>query len=110
MLSGCSTAWLIADAAVAALGKITLRAALAALVSFLLAVLLGPRLIAWLRRHFREPIKSDSPEVCRLHQGKQATPTMGGLFIVAGLIGGTLLLSATWPTATCCWPCGWPAA
>ncbi len=57
----------------------------------MLAVLLGPRLIAWLRRHFREPIKSDSPEVRRLHQGKQATPTMGGLFIIAGLIGGTLL-------------------
>jgi phospho-N-acetylmuramoyl-pentapeptide-transferase len=65
---------------------------LAALVSFLLAVLLGPRLIAWLRRHFREPVKSDSAEVCRLHQGKQATPTMGGLFIVAGLVAGTLLL------------------
>ena len=74
------------------MGKITLRASLAALVSFLLAVLLGPRLIAWLRRRFREPIKSDSPEIRRLHQGKQATPTMGGLFIVAGLIGGTLLL------------------
>ena len=82
----------VRQAEVAALGKITLRAALAAMVSFLLAVLLGPRLIAWLRRRFREPIKSDSPEVCRLHQGKQATPTMGGLFIVAGLVGGTLLL------------------
>ena len=35
-----------------ALGKITLRASLAAMVSFLLAVLLGPRLIAWLRRPF----------------------------------------------------------
>ncbi len=82
----------IRHAEVAALGKITLRAALAALVSFLLAVLLGPRLIDWLSRHFREPVKCDSPEVCRLHQGKQATPTMGGLFIVAGLVGGTLLL------------------
>ena len=62
------------------------------MVSFLLAVLLGPRLIGWLRRHFREPVKSDSPEVRHLHQGKQATPTMGGLFIIAGLVGGTLLL------------------
>ena len=75
----------------AALGKITLRAALAAMISFVLAVLLGPRLIAWLRRRFPEPIKSDSPRLRRLHQGKQATPTMGGLFIVAGLVGGTLL-------------------
>lgn len=76
----------------AALGKITLRASLAAMVSFLLAVLLGPRLIAWLAGRFREPIKSDSPEICRLHKTKQATPTMGGLFIIAGLSGGVLLL------------------
>ena len=61
------------------------------MVSFLLAVVLGPRSIAWLARRFREPIKSDSPEICRLHQGKNATPTMGGLFIVAGLVGSLLL-------------------
>jgi phospho-N-acetylmuramoyl-pentapeptide-transferase len=83
---------LVGPAAAAALGKITLRASLAAMVSFLLAVLLGPRWIGWLRRHFREAVKSDSPEVRRLHQGKQATPTMGGLFLIAGLVGGTLLL------------------
>ncbi len=82
----------VRHAELAALGKITLRATLAAMVSFVLAVALGPRLIGCLRRHFREPVKSDSPEVRRLHQGKQATPTMGGLFIIAGLIGGTLLL------------------
>ena len=75
----------------AALGKITFRAALAALGGFLLAVLLGPRWIGWLRRRFREPIKSDSPEVRRLHRGKESTPTMGGLFIVAGLLAGALL-------------------
>ncbi len=73
-----------------ALGKITLRAALAAMVGFLAAVLLGPKWIAWLKRRFREPIKSDSPEICRLHQDKQATPTMGGLFIVAGLAAGAI--------------------
>ena len=76
-----------AASSLAGLGKITARASLAALVSFLLAVILGPRSIAWLARRFREPIKSDSPEICRLHQAKQATPTMGGLFIVAGLVG-----------------------
>ena len=54
-------------------------------------MLLGPRSIAWLARRFREPIKSDSPEIRRLHQGKKATPTMGGLFIVAGLVGSLLL-------------------
>ncbi len=75
----------------AALGKITFRAALAAMGGFLLAVLLGPRWIGWLRRRFREPIKSDSPEVRRLHRDKESTPTMGGLFIVAGLLAGALL-------------------
>ncbi len=80
-----------AASSLASLGKITARASLAALVSFLLAVILGPRCIGWLARRFREPIKSLSPEVRRLHQGKKATPTMGGLFIVAGLAGSLLL-------------------
>ncbi|OHB70952.1 MAG: phospho-N-acetylmuramoyl-pentapeptide-transferase [Planctomycetes bacterium RBG_13_63_9] len=75
----------------AAFGKITFRASLAAMVAFLLAVLLGGRWIAWLKRHFREPNKSDSPQLCRLHRDKDSTPTMGGLFIVAGLIGGVIL-------------------
>jgi phospho-N-acetylmuramoyl-pentapeptide-transferase len=86
--------WFLQHAApsLASLGKITARASLAALASFLLAVILGPRSIAWLGRRFREPIRSDSPEICRLHQGKKATPTMGGLFIVAGLVGSLLLV------------------
>jgi len=54
-------------------------------------VLLGPLWIGWLRRHFRESIKSDSPEVARLHRDKQSTPTMGGLFVIAALIASLLL-------------------
>ena len=75
----------------AALEKITFRASLAAMASFVLALVLGPWLIRWLRVRFREPIKSDSPQICRLHEPKQATPTMGGLFLVAGLVVGTLV-------------------
>ncbi|MHC4180989.1 MAG: phospho-N-acetylmuramoyl-pentapeptide-transferase, partial [Planctomycetota bacterium] len=75
----------------AGLGKITFRASLAAMAGFLLAVLMGPRWIAWLKRRFREPIVCDSPEVRRLHQNKESTPTMGGLFIVAGLLAGALM-------------------
>ena len=75
----------------AALEKITFRASLAAMASFVLALVLGPWLIRWLRVRFREPIKSDSPQICRLHEPKQATPTMGGLFLVAGLVAGTLV-------------------
>jgi phospho-N-acetylmuramoyl-pentapeptide-transferase len=76
--------------ALSAWEKITPRAALAAGVSFAVAVLLGPRWIAWLDRRFREPIKSDSPEIVRLHADKQATPTMGGLFIVGALLAAAL--------------------
>jgi phospho-N-acetylmuramoyl-pentapeptide-transferase len=73
-----------------ALEKITFRASLAALAGFLLALVLGPRLIAWLRARFREPIKGDSPRLCRLHRRKEATPTMGGLFLIAGTVAGVL--------------------
>ena len=72
-------------------GKITPRTSLAAGISFAVAVLLGPLWIGWLRRHFRESIKSDSPEVARLHRDKQSTPTMGGLFVIAALIASLLL-------------------
>jgi phospho-N-acetylmuramoyl-pentapeptide-transferase len=74
------------------LGKITFRAALAAGVSFAAALVLGSRVIAWLNGRFREPIVSDSPELRELHEHKQWTPTMGGLFLVAGLLGATVLL------------------
>ena len=74
------------------LGKITFRAALAAGVSFVAAILLGSRLIGWLNRRFREPVVSDSAEIRELHQHKQWTPTMGGLFLVAGLLGATVIL------------------
>ena len=73
------------------LGKITLRASLAAMVSFLLGIGLGPQLIAWLRTRFREPNTSPSHEVERLHREKHFTPTMGGLFIVGGIVGGCLI-------------------
>ena len=90
LLDSAST--LNADAVLAALAKITLRAALAGLGSFLLAVVLGPVWIRWLQRRFREPIRSGSAELNRLHADKQATPTMGGLFVVAAVAGAVLLL------------------
>jgi phospho-N-acetylmuramoyl-pentapeptide-transferase len=73
-------------------GKITFRAALAAGVSFVAALMLGSRMIVWLNRRFREPVVSDSPELRELHQHKQWTPTMGGLFLVAGLLAATVVL------------------
>lgn len=75
-----------------AMEKITFRASLAAVAAFALALVLGPRLIGWLRARFPEPIKSDSPRIRQLHGPKQATPTMGGLFLVAGLVAGVIAL------------------
>ncbi|HEY1784271.1 MAG TPA: phospho-N-acetylmuramoyl-pentapeptide-transferase [Pirellulales bacterium] len=93
--------WFLDFVARAALGhpagqsleKTTLRGAMAAVISFALALLFGRQLIAWLRRRFREPIKTASPRVAELHAAKQATPTMGGLFIAAGIVISTALLA-----------------
>jgi phospho-N-acetylmuramoyl-pentapeptide-transferase len=70
---------------------LVLRAVAAFLSCALVGLRCGPAAIAWLSRRFREPIKSISPTVVRLHQHKAATPTMGGLFIVSGIVLGTLL-------------------
>ncbi|MEX0936273.1 MAG: phospho-N-acetylmuramoyl-pentapeptide-transferase [Pirellulales bacterium] len=80
------------DASVAdSLAKITLRASLAALASFLLGVTLGPRMIRWLAARFREPNHSPSRRIEKLHAGKHHTPTMGGLFLVMAIIGSALV-------------------
>jgi phospho-N-acetylmuramoyl-pentapeptide-transferase len=70
---------------------LTARTALAAVTSFVAAVLLGPVAIRWLRIHFPERIDSASETLNRLHANKQNTPTMGGLFIIAAVVISTLL-------------------
>lgn len=75
------------------LDHVALRALLAAGFSLLLTLLCGSRVIDLLRRRFREPIKCASAEVSRLHQAKAATPTMGGLLILAALLAACLLLA-----------------
>lgn len=71
--------------------SIMFRAAGASLTAFLLCLLLGPRAIAWLRGRWRERISSDSDRLAEMQQGKQDTPTMGGVFVLAALVGSTLL-------------------
>ncbi len=72
--------------------RITLRTLLAAICSFVLAVILGPWIIRWLQTRYREPNVSDCKQLEQLHSSKQWTPTMGGLFITAGIVAATLLL------------------
>ncbi len=67
---------------------ITFRAVMAAATALLLSALLGPLIIKKLSRFkVRERIgKEDCPELRNLHQGKEGTPTMGGIIILAGIL------------------------
>ena len=70
---------------------LTARTALAAATSFLFAWLLGPLAIRWLRGRFRERVDSASERLNELHAAKNATPTMGGMFIVAAIVAAGIL-------------------
>ncbi len=72
----------------------TVRAGAAALTAFGLSLLLGPRIIAWLRAlKIGQYIKKDHvADLHKLHQGKAGTPTMGGAMIIIS----TLIALALW--------------
>jgi phospho-N-acetylmuramoyl-pentapeptide-transferase len=69
----------------------TVRVGLAMMTAMIIAVAMGQRFIDWMRakQGRGQPIRTDGPESHILT--KQGTPTMGGLMILAGLIGATLL-------------------
>ncbi len=68
---------------------ISFRAGGAVITSFLLSLLIGPRLIARLRRYKIGQIQRvDGP---KSHLSKQGTTTMGGLLILITLVSATLL-------------------
>jgi phospho-N-acetylmuramoyl-pentapeptide-transferase len=70
---------------------ITFRAAGAALTALIVSFLLGPSLIAWLRRlKVGQHVRDDGPQT---HLSKQGTPTMGGILIIAALVSSTFLWS-----------------
>lgn len=75
-------------------GYISFRVAMAALTAFVLALVLGKPVVAWLRAHkVREGTKGDQKELDALTEktGKKDTPTMGGSFLVASLLGSVVL-------------------
>ncbi len=75
-------------------GYISFRMAMAALTGFAFAILFGRPVIAWLSaRKVREGVKGDLAELDALTQktGKRDTPTMGGSFLVAAMLGSVLL-------------------
>ena len=70
---------------------ITFRSAGAVLTALILSFLLGPSMIAWLRRlKVGQQVRDDGPKT---HLSKQGTPTMGGLLIIAALVSSVLLWS-----------------
>ncbi len=81
----------------AVLESLVVRAALAAVLAFITALLLGPRVLAWLRRRafIEKETATPSAELNERNRGKSPTPTMGGLMIlgailVAGVLCGDL--------------------
>src|ERR1051325_435165 len=70
---------------------ITFRAGGAIMTALLLAFIIGPAMIAWLRARQGkgQPIRSDGPQ--RHIIEKQGTPTMGGLMILVSSVAATLL-------------------
>lgn len=61
------------------------------LAAFIVSIIFAPATIGMLqRRKVGQTISTDGPES---HLSKAGTPTMGGLIIVAGILGGTLVAS-----------------
>jgi len=70
---------------------ITFRSGGAVLTALIVSFLLGPSMIAWLRRlKVGQHVRNDGPQT---HLTKQGTPTMGGLLIIAALVSSVLLWS-----------------
>ncbi|MCT4634796.1 MAG: phospho-N-acetylmuramoyl-pentapeptide-transferase [Rickettsiales bacterium] len=69
---------------------ITFRSAGALLTSLIIALVIIPYLIKYLRKTFNkgQPIRDDGPQQ---HLSKKGTPTMGGIAIIASVIGSVLL-------------------
>lgn len=80
--------WLFSEDVCRLFGYISFRAAGAAVTAFLLSILFGPRVIAWLSNlGVGERIDgTGSQKLEQLHAHKKGTPTMGGLFIVGAIL------------------------
>ena len=72
----------------------TFQVTAAILVSFLICILLGPRVIAKLRKQkIGDQPHFDQAEMDQLMAGKKGVPTMGGILIILSIVCATLLLA-----------------
>ncbi len=69
---------------------LTFRSFMALISALVISLVIGPTIIRALRarQHGGDTIREDTPE---RHRTKQGTPTMGGIVILASLVGSTLL-------------------
>lgn len=75
-------------------GSLTLRAGLAMFLSFMLTLLLGPRVIRKLiSMKVGQPIRTaeEVHKLAELHGGKAGTPTMGGVLILGSVLVSVIL-------------------
>jgi phospho-N-acetylmuramoyl-pentapeptide-transferase len=69
---------------------LTFRSVMALITALVISLIVGPAVIARLRalQEGVETLREDTPE---RHRSKRGTPTMGGLVVLAALLGSTLL-------------------
>jgi phospho-N-acetylmuramoyl-pentapeptide-transferase len=66
----------------------------AIVLSFLICILLGPRIIRWLKgQNIKDLPQFDQAEIDKLMAGKKGVPTMGGVLIILSIVTSTLLLA-----------------
>lgn len=72
---------------------ITFRAAMAAVTTFVLCMILGPFFIRYLRhKKIREIAKrADCPSLDQFQVSKEGTPTMGGIFVIGSVLISVVL-------------------
>jgi phospho-N-acetylmuramoyl-pentapeptide-transferase len=72
----------------------TFQITAAILISFLICIVLGPKVIAWLRKQkIGDAPSFDQAEMDKLMAAKKGVPTMGGLLIILSIVVSTLLLA-----------------
>ena len=67
---------------------ITFRTGAAFMTSLLIYLAFGSGFIQFLRTRFAQPIRKEGPQS---HLGKQGTPTMGGILMIASVFGSAML-------------------
>ena len=73
---------------------VTFQSTVSILLGFLTVIVLGPGVIAWLRRQkIGDRPEFDQADVNKLMEAKKGTPTMGGMLIIFSIAITTLLVA-----------------